>query len=341
MNEKQTCRPSQAPESVSAIRRQLALSLLASGLVPTAWAQGQPGPAYPNRPIRVIVPLNAGSATDGTARFIATALSKEWGVPVVVDNKPGAGVIVGTEMAAKSPADGHTLLFTYASHYSQPWVQPTPYDAVHDFEGVAQLANTPLMIAVGANSAFRSVADVIAAAKRRPGSISYASAGVGTTGHMAGALFESLANVSLNHVPYKSASQVAVDTASGQADLMFGGFSSGMGLVRSGKLRVLAVTSAKRSGNFPEIPTLAELGLNGYENSSPIWMLAPRGTPQPIVAKISEALVRIASSSEFKEACQTIGADPDPRNAAYVSANAPVELAKWKRLVELTKPSSK
>jgi tripartite-type tricarboxylate transporter receptor subunit TctC len=296
---------------------------------------------YPDKPIRVVVPISAGSATDTTARFVSNALSKAWNVPVVVDNKPGAGVSLGTDMVAKSAADGYTLLFTYAAHYSQTMVQPTSYDPVKDFEPIAQLVDTQLVMAVRADSPFKTVADVISAAKAKPGSVSYGFAGIGTTGHMCGALFEQMAGVKLNGVPYKSASQVPIDTASGQTDLMFGGTASAMPLIRDNRLRVLATTGSMRTAALPGTRLLAEFGLPGYEVSSPVWMMAPRGTPPAIIRKLSDELVRIAGTPEFKEMSLKLAIDPAPLKTEALNANVPREIIKWRRLVDLTQPSGK
>jgi tripartite-type tricarboxylate transporter receptor subunit TctC len=305
-------------------------------ILPTAFAQD-----YPNRPIKVIVPVTAGSGTDATARFFGHALAKAWGATVVVDNKPGAGGAIGTDFVAKAPADGYTLLFTYAAHYSNQWVMKTNFDAVKDFEPVARLATSTLIIATNPKSKFRTLQDLIAAAKQKPGAVSYASAGLGSTGHMVGALLSAMAGIELNHIPYKAASQVPVDASSGLVDFMIGGLASALPLVKGGRLRVLAVTADKRSANIPDVPTVAEAGLPGYENSSPIWMIAPQGTPQPIINKLSDALVKIASTKEFRDYCVLQGIEDDVQPAAKAQADAPAELAKWRRLVELTAAGNK
>ena len=312
---------------------------LAVALSPV-YAQGTTAAAqnYPDKPIRVVVPISAGSATDVTARFVAQELGKAWNVTVVVENKPGAGIALGTDIVAKSAPDGYTLLFTYAAHYSQTMVQPTPYDPVKDFEPIAQLVDTQLVMAVRADSPFKTVADVIAAAKQRPGAVSYGFAGIGTTGHMCGALFEKLAQVKLNPVPYKAASQVPIDAASGQTDMMFGGTASAMALIRDGRLRVLATTGSMPTGALPGIRTLADSGLPGYEVSSPVWMFAPRGTPPAIVRKLSDELVRIASTPAFKEMTLKLAIDPAPLKSEALSARTPREIVKWRRLVDLTQP---
>lgn len=317
------------------------LSLIAlislTGLASLAQAQSQD---YPNKPIRLVVPVTAGSGTDATARFFSNGLGKAWNTTIIVDNKPGAGAALGTEIVARAPADGYTLLFTYAAHYSNQWVLKPPFDAVRDFEPVARLANSTLVIATSPDSPIRSVADLIAAAKRAPGKVAYASAGIGSTAHMAGALLEKMAGIQLNHIPYKAASQVPLDAASGQVDIMIGGLASALPLIKSGKLRALAVTAAKRSANLPNVPTVAETGLAGYENSSPIWVLAPRGTPQAIVNKLSADLTKIAATPEFRDYCLTQGIEVDIQDTVAYRASAAGELQKWKALVELTSPSS-
>jgi len=295
---------------------------------------------YPNRTVRIVVPVTAGSGTDATARFFSNALGKAWNATIVVDNKPGAGAVLGSEIVAKAAPDGYTLLFTYAAHYSNQWVLKPPFDAIKDFEPVARIANSTLLIATSPESPIRTMADLIAAAKKNPGKISYASAGIGSTAHMAGALLDKMAGIQLNHVPYKAASQVPLDAASGQVDIMIGGLASALPLIKAGKLRVLAVTASKRSTNLPSIPTVAESGLPGYENSSPIWLLAPRGTSQAIVNKLSAEMTKIAATPEFKDYCLTQGIEVDIQDAATYKASASAELQKWKMLVELTTPSS-
>jgi len=293
---------------------------------------------YPNKAIRIVVPVTPGSGTDATARFVANALGKAWNAAVVVENKPGAGAALGSELVAKAAPDGYTLLFTYAAHYSNQWVLKPNFDAVKDFEPVARLANSTLVLATRADSPIRTLSDLISTAKKSPGMVTFASAGIGSTGHMAGALLEKMAGIQLNHVPYKAASMVPVDAASGQVEVMIGGLASALPLIQSGRLRPIAVTADKRSANLPNVPTFAEQGLPGYENSSPIWVLAPRGTPQEIVNRLSTQLTKIAATPEFKEYCFTLGIEVDIQDTVTYKAQAPAELQKWKKLVDLTSP---
>jgi tripartite-type tricarboxylate transporter receptor subunit TctC len=314
---------------------------LAAASLPLVWtaglAQSQTAD-YPNKAIRIVVPVTAGSGTDATARFLGNALGKAWNATVIVENKPGAGASLGSEFVAKAAPDGYTLLFTYAAHYSNQWVLKPQFDAVKDFEPVARLANSTLVVATKAESNIRTMADLIAAAKKSPGQLSYASAGLGSTGHMAGALLSKLAGIELNHVPYKAASQVPVDAASGQVDVMIGGLASALPLIKGGRLHAIAVTADKRSANLPNVPTVAEQGVKGYENSSPIWVMAPRGTPQDIVNRLSTQLTRIAATPEFKDYTFNQGIEVDIQDAATFKAQAPAELLKWKQLVELASP---
>ncbi|MFT3721899.1 Bug family tripartite tricarboxylate transporter substrate binding protein [Pseudorhodoferax sp.] len=287
------------------------------------------------KPVRFVVATGAGSGSDLTARQIAAELLKNWNSPIVVENKTGAGGVIGTDFVAKAPPDGYTLLATYAQHYTNQLVMKTPYDAVKDFEPIARIANSALVISVAASSPYKTLKDVIEAAKAKPGIISYGSSGNGTTSHMAAALLASMAGVQLNHVPYKAPGQVAVDAAAGQIDLSFNGMSTVLPLIKGGRLRALAVTTAQRSQSLPDVPTVAELGYPGYEASSPIWIFAPRNTPQPIVNKLSDAVTKAAKAPAFKELCLNQGLEVDVQDAATAKAAGPGELEKWRKLMKV------
>lgn len=312
-------------------RRRALEALGAMSLSPLALAQEGP---YPSKPIRIIVPIAAGTATDAGARYLANELAKVLGTTVIVENKVGADGMIGTEFVAKSAPDGYTLLSTFAIHYIHQWMAKVSYDAVRDFEPVARYGQTAVVLVVAANSPMRSVKDVIEAAKQKPEQLSYASAA--STSTMAAALMENMTGTKLRMIPYKSSPQTVVDVAANIVDLTFAGIAAAMPLIQSGRVRALAVTTGKRSVNLPDIPTMAESGLAGYDFSSPNWILAPRGTPAPIVNKLSEALVRVASAPEFKEFARTKGFDVDVQNAAAAKAGAAAELEKWGRLVEMT-----
>ncbi len=309
-------------------RTLIALPVIAAVPLRSAFAQD-----YPSKPIRIVVPIAAGTSTDGASRFLAEALSKVLGGSVVVENKIGADGAIGTDFVAKSPPDGYTLLSTIASHYIAHWMQKIPHDPVRDFEPILQYGQSPIILVTAANSPLNSVQDVIDAAKKRPGEVSFATAASASA--MSGAQMEKLAGIKLKAVPYKSAPQSVVDTASGIVDLAFVGISAARSLLQAGRVRALAITTAKRSQILPDVPSLAET-LPGYDLSSPIWVFAPRGTPPAIVNKLSDALTRIASTPEFKEFANKQGFDAYVQDAATVKAGAAAELEKWGKLVEMT-----
>jgi len=291
---------------------------------------------YPDgKPVHIVVATGPGSGSDLTARQLAAGISKEWGVPFVVENKTGAGGVIGTQFVAKADPDGHTLLATYAQHYTNQLVRDTPYDAVKDFQPIARVANSALVISVAAGSPYRTLKEVIDAARKHPGTITYGSSGNGTTSHMAASLFAHVAGIELNHVPYKAPGQVALDAASGQIDLSFNGMSTVLPLIQGGRLRALAVTTAQRSQSLPDVPTVAELGYPDYEAASPVWIFAPQGVPQAVVDKLSAAVIRQARKQEFKDLCLNQGLEVDIQDAAATKAAGPGELEKWRRLMNV------
>jgi len=307
-------------------RALLALPVLGPAALAPARAQD-----FSSKPIRIVVPAAAGIGTDAAARYLGAGLSKALGTPVVVENKVGADGMIGTDFVAKAAPDGHTLLFTFAIHYIGQWMEKVPYDAVRDFEPVARYGQTAVVLVTAANSPFRTVKDLVDAAKQRPGMLTYGSAA--PTSQMAAVLLEGMAGIKLRHVPYKSSPQSSIDTASGLLDVTFGGISASLPLLKSGRLRALAVTTAKRSLILPDVPTMAEAGLRGYDFSSPNWVFAPRGTPPAAVAKLSEILTRLAGTPEFRDFATAQGFEADVQDAATVKAGAAAELEKWGRMV--------
>lgn len=294
--------------------------------------------AYPSRPIRAIVPVAPGSATDLVARQAATALTRLWnGAPVVVDNRPGAGTVVGTEAVMRSPADGYTLLFNLSSFYTAPWLEKTAYDPVADFIPVARLAASDLFLVTAVDSPFKTVQDVVSAAKRAPGSVVFASAGDGTTSHMGGALLNAVAGIQMEHAPYKNGSQAMIETSNGQVAVAFSG-PAALPLIKAGKLRVIATTGKKRSQQMPDVPAVNETpGLESYEVSSPVWAFAPKGTPAAIVNQLSEAFATVTAAQEFKNFCFAQSLEPDYQPAAAAGAQAGAEADKWRKMVQLTR----
>jgi tripartite-type tricarboxylate transporter receptor subunit TctC len=293
--------------------------------------------AQPERTIRFVVPVAPGAGTDLVARHVAMALGKLWDVACVVDNKPGAGGALGTDAVAKAAPDGNTLLFTFSAHYTTPLIDKTPYDPVADFEPVARMASSPLFLVTAPQAPFRSVADVVAAARRAPRTVTSASAGQGTPSHMGGALLASIAGIEMVHAPYKNGSQAMVETATGQVDVAFSGAAS-LPLVKGGRLRLLAITVARRSAHLPDVPSMNEsAGVQGYNLGSPIWVVAPRGTPEATRSRLSDALAVITATPEFKAFCAAQYLEQDFQPALQARAAAEDEAAHWRRLVQLTR----
>jgi tripartite-type tricarboxylate transporter receptor subunit TctC len=271
------------------------------------------------------------------ARFIAQGMSKRLNQPVVVDNKAGAGGIIGTDFVAKAPADGYTVLVTNGGHFTTPWLyEKLPYDPQADFVPVAQMATSALVVAVPVNSPYHTMRELLDDAKKRPGKITFSSAGVGSASHLTGALIWNMAGVVVSHVPYKSASQAVTDAISGQVDIAVNGMSGTLPLVKGGKLRALAVTTTKRSELLPDVPTLDEVGLRGFEVTSPIFILARVGTPPGAVDAIASAIEQTAAHPEFKELCKAQGLDVDVKGPAALQAAMPKDFARWKQMVVLT-----
>lgn len=312
-------------------RRRFTLAAACAGLPFMARAA-----AYPSQPVRAIVSNAPGTGTDITARFLANQMGKKWGQAVVVDNKAGAGGVLGTDLVAKAPADGYTVLFSTGAHFSLPALySKLNFDARADFIPVAAFAQAPIVVFVPADSPFKTVQDLIAAAKKTPDSLSYSSPGPGTSSHLAAVMMTSQAGIRMLHVPYKSASQAALEVASGQAQVGFNGTGPTLPLLQAGKIRILAVSSLKRSAALPQVPTLDESGLKGYDFVTPILALVRAGTPAPIVAALGEALTAAAGLPEFKDLCLAQGLDVSIQGPADLKLTAPKEFDKARHLIEL------
>ena len=256
---------------------------------------------YPERPVRVIVTFPAGGGTDIVARLVFQAVAERTGGTFIIDNRGGAGGTIGTELAAKAPADGYTIVVVSGSHTINPSLyKKLSYDAVRDFAPVTMLVTGPGLLVVHPSLPAQTVRQLISLAKARPGQIFYASAGNGTPPHLAAELFKHMAGVSIVHVPYKGNAQAMTDLIAGQVSLSFPTFPSALPHVQAGKLRALGVTSAKRSSALPDIPALAEAGVPGYEGSAWYGVLAPAGTPQGIVGKLHGELQRAIQAPELR-----------------------------------------
>ncbi len=311
--------------------RFLLVCLAVTGATPAA-VQSQ---GYPARPIRIIAQFTPGTSTDILARVIGGKLTQTWGQQVVVDNRPGAGGIVGTEIGAKAAPDGYTLTMAVSSAFG---INPTlyaklPYDAIRDFAPITNIALTPQTLVANPAFAAKSVKDLIAQAKARPGQINYASLGSGSTSHLTMEMFRSAAGIQLNHVPYKGSPAAHADLFSGQIPVMFDAIPAVLPHVKSGRLRGLGIGSAQRSPFLPELPTIAESGFPGFEAVGWIGIAAPVKTPPPVLDKLNAEIVRIINSPEMKERLATLAFTPVGDTRQQFSSFIQSEIAKWGKAV--------
>ncbi|WP_287926577.1 tripartite tricarboxylate transporter substrate binding protein [Diaphorobacter sp.] len=312
-----------------------ACTLAAAGLLPAA-AMAQPDAQWPAKPIKWVVPFPPGGAMDVIARTLGEKAGRTLGQPFVIENRPGAGGNIGADAVAKSPADGYTIMITSIGMATNKALYPRlSYDPVKDFAPISLLAIVPNVLVVNtAKTTDKSVADVIAHAKRDPGKLTYASAGNGTSIHLAGEVFASMAGLNLLHVPYKGSGPAVTDMLGGQVDLMFDSITSARPHIQAGKLRALGVTSAKRSATLPDVPTIAEAGVPGYEVSPWFAVFAPAGTPAAIVNKINAALIDAMKQPDTVAKFETIGAEPIGTTPQQLATHLDKELARWGALIK-------
>lgn len=309
----------------------LVLTILAAVAgAPSANAQN-----YPTRPIRWIVPVPAGATTDIVTRLVAQKISEAWGQQVIVDNRPGASGIIGAELVAKSPTDGYTLLMVPATYAVIPSIYPKmPYDNERDLTPVSLVAAAPFILVVHPTLPVKTVQDLIALSRARPGQINYASASNGGLPHLAGELFNSMTGATLVHIPYKGAAPATTDLLAGQVQLMFNNMLSAMPHVKSGKLRAIAVTSIKRSRAVPELPTIAESGIPGYEVSGWYGVLVAAGTAPDIVARLNGEINRAARLPEVVQRMAGDGVEAVGSTPEYFGNYLRQESAKWSKVVK-------
>jgi tripartite-type tricarboxylate transporter receptor subunit TctC len=302
------------------------IALLLSPLL--AFAQG-----YPSKPVKMIVPYAAGGTTDVLARIVADKLTQGLGQTVVIEYKPGAGGTIGAEAAAKSPADGYTIVMGAPGSHSTATslYAKLPYDPVKDFAPIVHVANVPNSIVVHPNVPVKSVAELITYAKAHPGELTYGSAGTGATTHLTGELFALLANVKLTHIPYKGSGQAMVDLLGGQIQMMFENLPGAATQIRSGKIRGLAVTSLRRSAAFPELPAVSET-LPGFEVVAWFALFAPAGTPPAIVSRLNGESNKALSLAEVREKIAAAGSDPIGGTSDELARFLANDIAKWTRV---------
>lgn len=306
-------------------------ALLAMAIQPIALAQGN----YPNRPVRIIVPNAPGSSGDITARLIAQPLSERLGQQVVVDNRAGAGTMIGGEIAAKSPPDGYTLLMGFATLAINPAIyKKVPYDALRDFAPITEVVFLPGILVVHPSLPVKSVKELIVLAKARPGEIPFASAGKGGYSHLSMELFMSMAGIRMLHVPYKGTGPGVIDLLAGHISVGTFNALSAVPHVRSRKLRALGVTSARRAVVVPEVPTIAEAGVPGYETTQWLGLLAPAGTPREIIVRLHKESVAVLRMPDIKERLAKDGAEPVASSPEEFAAHIGSETTKWAKVVK-------
>lgn len=281
-------------------RRALVRFALFAAVLPASGMASAQG-AWPNRPVRLIVPFAPGGSTDVIARMLGQKLGEDWGQSVVVENRAGAGGNLGADLVAKASPDGYTLLMASGSITINPHLyKKMPFDTRKDFAPITNVASGPMLVVVPESSSIRSMRELIAAAKAKPGGVTFGSAGVGSQVHLAGENFADAAGIDIAHVPYKGEAPAYTDLIGGQTQMMVGNFAAASALLGNGRLRALAVTGKERSKQLPDVPTAAESGLPGFENTGWFGLLAPAGTPAEIVAKIQRDTARALASTEIK-----------------------------------------
>ncbi|HTP94670.1 MAG TPA: tripartite tricarboxylate transporter substrate binding protein [Burkholderiales bacterium] len=310
--------------------------LLCAAALVAASAASLAQQGYPSRPIRIVVPSSAGGGIDIVARVAAPRLAERLGQQVLIDNRPGAGTMIGSELVARAPADGYTLLMSAAPLSINPAIyKKLPYEALRDFAPITLAASYPNVLVVHPSLPVASVQQLIAFARARPGQLSYGSAGIGTNPHFAMELFRSMAKLDLVHVPYKGSAPAVIDLVAGHVQLMAGTMITVIPHVRSGRLRALAVSSARRAAAAPELPTIAESGLPGYEAIQWYGLLAPAQTPKEIVARLHDELVRVLQLPDVKAKIAEDGGDPVGDTPEEFARFMRADTEKWAKLARV------
>ena len=297
-----------------------------------AWAQ-----AYPTRTVKVVVPYGVGGPADIYGRFLATKLQESLGHPFVVEDRPGGGSIVGTDVVAKSPPDGYTLLVMSNTHtVNETLIPKKPFDLMKDFAPITGINSSDLLMVINPEVPAKNLKEFIAAAKSKPGVLNYASSGPGTPYHMAGELFKYMAGVDIVHVPHKGSDQARTAVLGGQVQMMFDAITTMAGQARAGKVRALGTTGKARSSVMPEVPTIAEAGVPGYEATIWLGLMAPAGTPRPVLEKLNAEVNKIINAPDVKETWGKQGAVPMGMSVDEFGKFLHEDIAKWSKLVRAT-----
>lgn len=316
-----------------ALRSLTAAVALGTGLLASVPAAAQA--AYPSKTITMIVPFSAGGTTDILARIVSQALTTELGQSVIVDNRAGAGGNIGGQAAARATADGYTLFMgTVGTHaINATLYKKMPFDPIKDFAPLTRVANVPNLLVANPKQPFKNVKELIAYAKAHPGELNFGSSGNGSSIHLSGELFKTMAKVDMQHVPYKGSAPAVTDLLGNQIAIMFDNMPSAIQHVRSGKLRPIAVTTAKRSPELPDVPTIAESGVPGYEATSWFGLFAPAGTPPAVVARLNTAIVKVLAKADVKKKINEQGAEVYSETPEQFSAFIQKESVKWGKVV--------
>jgi len=309
---------------------RIALAVVAAAIVSVAQAQ-----SWPTRPVRIVVPFTAGSATDILARTFGKTLQETWGQPVVIENRPGAGGTIGAGVVAHSAPDGYTLLVHSAGYAVNPWIYPgLPYDTAKDFTEIAPLGGQPNVLVVSPESGITSVKDLIARAKEKPGTLNYGSAGQGSGTHINAEKFKLATGIDVVHVPYKGTPEALNDTMAGRVTYFFSPISAALPQIKAGKLVALGVSSAQRSSALKDVPTIAESGLPGFDYNLWVALFGPAGMPADLVERINRDVARAVDSAEVRERLAALGAEPMPMTSAQFRSFVKTELEANQKIVQ-------
>lgn len=301
-----------------------------------AWAPGQAlAQAYPTKPVKIVVPFGPGGFTDVVARILGVKLSESLGQPVVIENKPGAGSMIGTDQVAKAAPDGHTLLIVSSTHVISPWIyKNVPYDPIKGFTPVTKLVDSPYVLLTNPKVPVKNVQEFIAMAKANPDKVHYASSGNGSAQHLIGGLFASMTKTQLKHVPYRSSNLASTDLVAGVVESSFAGVPNALSQVPNGRLNALAVTSAKRIPQLPNVPTMQEAGVPGYDATIWLALLAPAGTPATIVGRLNSEIAKIMINPENQKAMFDAGVQVSLSTPEALSQLMVSEMDKWGKVVK-------
>ena len=300
--------------------------------MPGATVHAAGAQAYPARPIRMIVPATPGASSDTLGRIVATQLSAAFGQQVIVDNRPGAGSVIGTDIVAKAAPDGHTIGMIYTSHTTNASLQKLPYDPVTDFAPITMVTSAPLVLIVPAASSIATVKDLIAAGKARP--LTYGSAGVGSGGHLAGELFRSMTGINATHVPYRGAAPASIDVAGGQLAFQFASQITIQPLLAGKRVRTLAVTSARRAASLSDVPSLAESGLAGFEVLNWFGVVAPARTPPETIAKLNATIVQALQIRDVRDKLTSEGSEIVGNTPQEFTAFLKRDITRWAAVIK-------